>query len=53
MKLLKGFKNQITKFLAKQVVSNTKENYVPFVSEVEEFNAIMGKPNNYTPDIPA
>jgi predicted HAD superfamily Cof-like phosphohydrolase len=52
MKLLKGFKNQITKFLAKQVVSNTKENYVPFVSEVEEFNAIMGKPNNYTPNIP-
>jgi hypothetical protein len=53
MKLLKGFKNQITKFLAKQVVSNTKENYVPFVSEVEEFNAIMGKPNNYNPVIPA
>jgi len=26
--------------------------YVPFVSEVEEFNAIMGKPNNYTPNIP-
>jgi hypothetical protein len=25
MKLLKGFKNQITKFLAKQVVSNTKD----------------------------
>jgi predicted HAD superfamily Cof-like phosphohydrolase len=52
MKLLKGFKNQITKFLAKQVTSNIKENYVPFVSEVEEFNAIMGKPNNYTPNIP-
>ncbi len=52
MKLLKGFKNQITKFLAKQVVGNTKDNYVPFVSEVEEFNAIMGKPNNYTPNIP-
>jgi hypothetical protein len=52
MKLLKGFKNQITKFLAKQVVSNTKDKYVPFVSEVEEFNAIMGKPNNYTPNIP-
>ena len=52
MKLLKGFKNQITKFLAKQVVGNIKENYVPFVSEVEEFNAIMGKPNNYTPNIP-
>jgi hypothetical protein len=29
-----------------------KENYVPFVSEVEEFNAIMGKPNSYTPNIP-
>jgi hypothetical protein len=26
--------------------------YVPFVSEVEEFNAVMGKPNNYTPNIP-
>ena len=29
-----------------------KENYVPFVSEVEEFNTIMGKPNNYNPVIP-
>ena len=29
-----------------------KDNYVPFVSEVEEFNAIMGKPNSYTPVIP-
>ena len=29
-----------------------KPNYVPFVSEVEEFNAVMGKPNNYTPNIP-
>lgn len=29
-----------------------KENYVPFVSEVEIFNATMGKPNNYTPTIP-
>jgi hypothetical protein len=29
-----------------------KRDYVPFVSEVEEFNAIMGKPNNYTPVIP-
>jgi predicted HAD superfamily Cof-like phosphohydrolase len=25
---------------------------VPFVDEVEEFNAIMGKPNNYEPIIP-
>jgi len=29
-----------------------KQNYVPFVSEVEEFNAVMGKPNNYNPVIP-
>ncbi len=29
-----------------------KENYVPFVSEVETFNATMGKPNNYEPTIP-
>ena len=33
-------------------IENLKTNYVPFVSEVEEFNAIMGKPNNYTPVIP-
>ena len=25
---------------------------VPFISEVEEFNATFGKPNNYTPIIP-
>ena len=25
---------------------------VPFVDEVEEFNATMGKPNNYVPNIP-
>ena len=25
---------------------------VPFVSEVEDFNSLMGKPNNYTPTIP-
>jgi hypothetical protein len=29
-----------------------KKDYVPFISEVEEFNAIMGKPNNYKPVIP-
>ena len=33
-------------------ISHLKENYVPFVSEVEEFNAVMGKPNNYNPVIP-
>jgi hypothetical protein len=33
-------------------ISNINENYVPFVSEVETFNATMGKPNNYEPIIP-
>jgi predicted HAD superfamily Cof-like phosphohydrolase len=33
-------------------ISQLKDTYVPFVSEVEEFNALMGKPNNYTPNIP-
>ena len=27
--------------------------YVPFVSEVEEFNKTFNKPNNYEPTIPA
>lgn len=35
-----------------QEIALIKETYVPFVSEVEEFNAVMGKPNNYTPVIP-
>jgi hypothetical protein len=29
-----------------------KNNNVPFVDEVELFNATFGKPNNYTPVIP-
>jgi hypothetical protein len=33
-------------------ISDLKQNYVPFISEVEEFNAVMGKPNNYNPVIP-
>jgi len=33
-------------------VIEIKDNYVPFVSEVETFNATMGKPNNYEPIIP-
>jgi len=32
--------------------SHKEKNYVPFVSEVEEFNHTMGKPNNYEPTIP-
>jgi predicted HAD superfamily Cof-like phosphohydrolase len=33
-------------------INNIKENYIPFISEVEDFNAVMGKPNNYNPVIP-
>jgi predicted HAD superfamily Cof-like phosphohydrolase len=38
----------------KEEIEDTKSqsNYVPFISEVEEFNAVMGKPNNYNPNIP-
>ena len=35
-----------------QEISDLKQNYIPFISEVEEFNAVMGKPNNYNPVIP-
>jgi hypothetical protein len=33
--------------------AKSQSTYVPFVSEVEEFNAVMGKPNNYNSVIPA
>jgi hypothetical protein len=33
-------------------IDDLKKDYVPFISEVEEFNAVMGKPNNYNPVIP-
>jgi len=33
-------------------IPKSKPEYVPFISEVEEFNAVMGKPNNYNPVIP-
>ena len=32
-------------------IEHLKQSYVPFISEVEEFNAVMGKPNNYNPII--
>jgi predicted HAD superfamily Cof-like phosphohydrolase len=32
--------------------SQVVDSYVPFVSEVEEFNETFGKPNNYEPTIP-
>ena len=33
-------------------IEHLKQHSVPFVDEVEEFNATMGKPNNYEPTIP-
>jgi len=33
-------------------IEHLKQTYVPFISEVEEFNSVMGKPNTYTPNIP-
>ena len=38
--------------MAQRIEDKFKSEYVPFVSEVEEFNATMGKPNNYEPVIP-
>lgn len=38
--------------MAEKIEAKFKGEYVPFVSEVEEFNATMGKPNNYEPIIP-
>ena len=38
--------------MANKIIDKFKGEYVPFVSEVEEFNATMGKPNNYEPTIP-
>lgn len=33
-------------------INSIRDTYVPFISEVEDFNALMGKPNNYNPVIP-
>jgi hypothetical protein len=33
-------------------MENNKNTQIPFISEVEEFNRTMGKPNNYIPIIP-
>lgn len=38
--------------MAEKIAAKFEGEYVPFVSEVEEFNATMGKPNNYEPVIP-
>ena len=37
---------------AQRIAEKFEGQYVPFVSEVEEFNALMNKPNNYEPTIP-
>jgi len=46
--------NDVTKKLSLifHEVNDLKINYVPFISEVEEFNTLMGKPNMYSPNIP-
>jgi predicted HAD superfamily Cof-like phosphohydrolase len=38
---------------SKRIANLLNSQYVPFVSEVEEFNSLMNKPNNYVPTIPA
>lgn len=38
--------------MGEQLSLFSKKDFVPFVSEVETFNATFGKPNNYTPTIP-
>ena len=54
--LLSKFTKNIT-VMSKQYKLQFEENlkapvFVPFVNEVEEFNALMNKPNNYEPTIP-
>lgn len=43
----------LDKFKSLRSEINHLKNYVPFVSEVEDFNNAMGKPNNYIPTIPS
>ena len=44
--------NKQLKLFPEMYEGTTQHDYVPFVSEVEEFNATFGKPNNYEPTIP-
>ena len=37
--------------MSKQLSLFPEDNYVPFVSEVEQFNKLMNNPNNYEPTI--
>jgi hypothetical protein len=41
-----------TEVTSKRIANLFNGKYVPFVSEVEEFNNLMNKPNNYVPQIP-
>lgn len=53
MTLIKNKQNKMRKLTIKFIKWLSKKvGYVPFVSEVETFNATMNKPNNYTPNIP-
>jgi hypothetical protein len=36
----------------KHEIEHLNQYPVPFIDEVEEFNAVMGKPNNYEPTVP-
>lgn len=38
--------------IRKNEIRDLKRISVPFIDEVEEFNAVMGKPNNYEPTVP-
>lgn len=38
--------------IRKNEIKELKRISVPFIDEVEEFNAVMGKPNNYEPTVP-
>jgi predicted HAD superfamily Cof-like phosphohydrolase len=38
--------------ISKNEIKELKRISVPFIDEVEEFNAVMGKPNNYEPTVP-
>jgi len=38
--------------LFKNILVMITDPKVPFIDEVEEFNAVMGKPNNYEPTVP-
>ena len=41
-----------TEITSQRIANLFNGQYVPFVSEVEEFNNLMNKPNNYVPQIP-